>query len=115
MKKRIFLMPLTLLAILAIVTWGCEKDKDDVCQAFEPLPVCEIANACCPLDGGNCYYEYGDVIVYCNGNDCDDAENEIISIICPTASASERQEAILILREVTVRLMHEARAKSLCI
>lgn len=113
MKKRIFLLPLTLLAILAIVTWGCEKDKDDVCQAWEP-PQCEILTACCPLDGGNCYYEFEDVIVYCDGEDCDEAMDEIISIVCPPAKSGERQETKLKLRELTLRLMEAARTKSLC-
>jgi hypothetical protein len=122
MKKKIYLLPLTLLAVLALVTWSCQKDdEEDVCKKFEPQQ-CEIANACCPTDGTNCYYEYGDRKFYCDRtqatNDdpdgCNKAEDDVIAVICPPAKAADIQLVKAQLRELTRTLMKEARMLSVC-
>ena len=122
MKNKIYLLPLSLLAVFTVVTWSCQKDDDeDVCQKFEPQQ-CEIANACCPTDGGNCYYEYGDQKFYCDqsqatagdSNGCNGAIDDVIAVICPTAKAADIQLAKVQLRELTRKLMNEARMLSVC-
>lgn len=122
MKNKIYLLPLSLLAVFTVVTWSCQKDDDeDVCQKFEPQQ-CEIANACCPTDGGNCYYEYGDQKFYCDNSQataddpdgCNAAEDQVIDVICSTAKGADIQLAKVQLRELTRKLMNEARMLSVC-
>ncbi len=122
MKRKIYLLPLSLLAVFTVVTLSCQKDdEEDVCKKFEPSQ-CEIANACCPTDGGNCYYEYGDQKYYCDNNlatdldpdGCDAAEDQVIGVICGTAKSADIQLVKAQLRELTRTLMKEARMLSVC-
>lgn len=123
MKRKILLLPLALLGIFALVTWGCEKDdeNEEVCEKYQPEQ-CEIANACCPTDGGNCYYEYGTSKFYCDKSKatpsdpdgCDEAETQVINLICNTAKAANMAKAKIELRALTKRLMAEARQLSVC-
>lgn len=122
MKRKIYLLPLSLFAIFAAVTWSCQKDdEEDVCKKFEPAQ-CEIANACCPTDGSNCYYEYGDKKYFCDKtkatsddpDGCNAAEDQVIGVICGTAKSADIQLAKLQLRELTQKLMNEARMLSVC-
>ncbi len=122
MKNKIYLLPLSLLAVFTVVTWSCQKDdEEEVCKKYEPQQ-CEIANYCCPTDGGNCYYEYGDQKFYCDqsqatagdSNGCNGAIDDVIAVICPTAKAADIQLAKVQLRELTRKLMNEARMLSVC-
>lgn len=121
MRKKLLLTPFLLGGLLAFLTWGCEKVIEDVCQKFEP-PQCEIANVCCPTDGGNCYYEYGDKKYYCDKtkatttdpHGCNEAENKVIAAICTTASPEQLMDAKVELRNLTAKLLKEARMYSVC-
>jgi len=122
MKNKIYLLPLSLLAVFTVVTWSCQKDDDeDVCKKHE-IQQCEIVNTCCPTDGGNCYYEYGDQKFYCDATQatpadpegCNEAEDQVIGVICSTAKGADIQLAKVQLRELTRKLMNEARMLSVC-
>ena len=114
MKKKIFLLPLALLGVLFLVNWGCDLKEEEYCQAFEISEVCEIPNICCP-EGEPCYYEWEDQVFYCNSaDDCDEAEEQIIAVVCPTAKTSEKELATIELRKATQRLMAEVRSHSVC-
>lgn len=123
MKKKIFLLPLSLFAIFALVTWSCEKDEsDDVCDKYQPAERCEIANACCPTDGGNCYYEYNDQKYYCdktqdsedNPDGCNDAMEQVLNAVCGSAKGVNYTLAKAELRALTQQLLNQARVESLC-
>lgn len=121
MRKKLLIAPFALGAILALLTWGCQKDDEDVCQKFEP-PQCEIANVCCPTDGTNCYYEVGDNKYYCDKNKattsdpdgCDEAENQAIAVLCAAASPDQLMSAKVELSKLTRKLLQEARSFSVC-
>ncbi|PKP34732.1 MAG: hypothetical protein CVT98_10600 [Bacteroidetes bacterium HGW-Bacteroidetes-15] len=129
MNKKLFLFPIVLLGILAIVTWGCEKEEeDDYCQAFDITPIapqCEIPTVCCPLDGSDCYYVNPDgADYYCDAssateNDpdgCDAAMNTYIDEQCETAkmTLADRDKIKVELSKFTRKLMLEVREKSVC-
>lgn len=121
MRKKLLVAPIILGAVLAFLTWGCEKEEEDVCQKFEP-PQCEIANVCCPTDGGNCYYEVGESKYYCDKtkatpddpDGCNDAENQAIEVLCAAASPDQLMNAKVELSKLTRKLMQEARTLSVC-
>ncbi len=113
MRKKLLATPIILGAILALLTWGCKKVEDDVCQLFEP-PECEIANVCCPPDGGNCYYEVGDQKFYCDKSGCAEAENKAIEILCGTASVQGKMYAKAELQRLTIQLIQQAKMYSVC-
>lgn len=130
MNKKLILLPLTLLALLLIVNWGCEKEEeDDYCQAFDITaiaPQCEIPTVCCPLDGGDCYYVNPDGADYfCDANTatpndpdgCDGAMNSYIDEQCSTAKMSQAdiEKLKVELSKFTHKLMMEVREKSVCI
>lgn len=57
MKKKIYLLPAFLLALLGAIHYGCEKEAEEICQSFDAQ--CnspELATTCCTDD--QCYYEY---------------------------------------------------------
>ena len=129
MNKKLLLLPLTLLAILVVVNWGCEKEEeDDYCQAFDITaiaPQCEIPTVCCPLDGGDCYYVNPDGPDYlcdastATANDpdgCDGAMNSYIDEQCETAKMTQNDmdKLKVELAKFTRKLMLEAREKSVC-
>lgn len=121
MRKKLLVAPIILGAVLAFLTWGCEKEDKDVCQKFEP-PQCEIANVCCPTDGGNCYYDVGSTKYYCDKSKatstdpdgCDEAEDQAIADLCGTANTEQLMYAKVELRKLTQKLMQEARTYSVC-
>lgn len=121
MRKKLLATPIILAAILAALTWSCEKDEDDVCHLFEP-PECEIANVCCPPDGGNCYYEVGDQKFYCdkdkatetNPDGCAEAQNQAIEVLCGTASVQGKMYAKAELQRLTIQLIQQAKMYSVC-
>lgn len=121
MRKKLLFAPFVLGAILALLTWGCEKEDKDVCQKFEP-PQCEIANVCCPTDGSNCYYDVGETKYYCDKtkatssdpDGCDEAEDKAIAALCASASPEQLMAAKVELRSLTAKLLKEARTYSVC-
>lgn len=113
MKKRIFLLPITLLGLLLFVTWGCEPTSEEFCEKFEVAAECEVPNICCP-EGQPCYYEYGDHKFTCNGDDCSEAENQIMAVVCPDKK-HVREEAVIKLRMYTKQLMEKVRVQSVCL
>lgn len=121
MRKKLLLVPVLLGGLLAFLTWGCEKENKDVCEKFEP-PQCEIANVCCPTDGSNCYYDVGDTKYYCDKtkatssdpDGCDEAENQAIAALCAAASPDQLMGAKVELRNLTAKLIKEARMYSVC-
>ncbi|QKG78922.1 hypothetical protein [Tenuifilum thalassicum] len=121
MRKKLLFTPLILGLVLAMLNWGCEKDENDVCQLFEP-PECEIANVCCPTDGGDCYYEVGDQKFVCDKtkateNDpdgCADAESQAIEVLCGTASTQGKMYAKAELQRLTAQLLQQAKMYSVC-
>jgi len=128
MRKKLLIVPFALVAILALLTWGCEKESDeDVCSLFDPSKpevelVCEIANVCCPTDGGACYYVVGDSNYYCDKSKatpddpdgCNEAENQAIVALCPTATYKQLLAVKVELNELTKKLLQEARTYSVC-
>jgi hypothetical protein len=123
MKQKVYLLPLTLLVLLGVVVWSCEDKKDeDVCEKFQPQAQCEIANACCPQDGGNCYYELGDRKFYCDKtkatstdkDGCNEAEDQVLTAACPASKSFDFAAAKVELRALTQRLLQEARSLSVC-
>lgn len=130
MKKKIFLLPIVLLASLVFFNWGCgEEEKDeDLCQAFdisEIYPQCEIPTVCCPQDGSDCYFvnPNGENFV-CNSanatdedpDGCNDAENAYINAYCQTGkmSASDINGLKIELSKFTRQLMVQASIESIC-
>jgi hypothetical protein len=121
MRRKLLIAPFVLGAMLALLTWGCEKEDKDVCQKFEP-PQCEIANVCCPTDGGDCYYEVSDSKYYCDKSKatqddpdgCNAAETQAIEILCAAASPDQLMAAKVELSKLTRKLMQEARTYSVC-
>ncbi|MEW5846339.1 MAG: hypothetical protein AB1777_08745 [Bacteroidota bacterium] len=121
MRRKLLIAPFVLGAMLALLTWGCEQEDKDVCQKFEP-PQCEIANVCCPTDGGNCYYDVGSTKYYCDKSKatstdpdgCDEAENKAIADLCAAASPDQLMSAKVELSSLTRKLMQEARTYSVC-
>jgi len=121
MRKKLLFAPIVLGAVFAFLTWGCEKEDKDVCQKFEP-PQCEIANVCCPTDGGNCYYDVGSTKYYCDKtkatpsdpDGCNEAENKAIADLCAAASPDQLMAAKVELSKLTRKLMQEARTLSVC-
>jgi hypothetical protein len=128
MNKKILFLPLLLLGVLVILNWGCEKEKDDVCESFDALeemyPNCDIPSICCPLDGGDCYIVNPDGENYIcdktkasedNPDGCNDAENAYINEKCATKmSAEERDGLKKELRKFRHDLMEKARIYSVC-
>lgn len=110
MKKKIYLLPAFLLALLGAVHYGCEKEAEEICQSFDAQ--CnspELATTCCTDD--QCYYEY-DGKRY--ENDADGME-DLIADMCGTddeQTATAKIEARL--HEQTRKLMAEARASMIC-
>ncbi|MFO8021723.1 MAG: hypothetical protein R6U65_04590 [Perlabentimonas sp.] len=130
--KKIFLLPMLLLGALAVITWSCEpeEEEEDLCYAFEDIlainPTCDVPTACCPLDGGDCYYVNPDgPDYYCdadldsdeNPDGCNDAMNDYIDNHCETAkmSGTQREKIIIELRMFTQDLMAKAKARSVCL
>ena len=129
MKKRIFLLPIVLLASLVVFNWGCgeEEDDEDLCQAFEEgIPEsCEIPTICCPTDGASCYYvnpdgeNYYCDTQYATDNDpdgCDPAINQYINDHCETTkmSSADKEDMQILLSKYTKQLMVEASRESVC-
>lgn len=128
MKKKIFLLPLTLIGLLLVFNWGCEKDEeeDELCEAFDGLPeYCEIPTICCPTDGGDCYYVNPDGDnYYCDANlatendpdGCAQAENAYINDHCDTAKVSYavKMQMHKDLSQFTKKLMEKAKAQCVC-
>ena len=128
MKKKIFLLPLTLIGLLLVFNWGCEKDEeeDELCEAFDGLPeYCEIPTICCPTDGGDCYYVNPDGDnYYCDANlatendpdGCAQAENAYINDHCDTAKVSYavKMQMHKDLSQFTKKRMEKAKAQCVC-
>ncbi|MDD4746742.1 MAG: hypothetical protein RBR35_10720 [Salinivirgaceae bacterium] len=128
--KKLFLLPLTLLAILTLVVVSCEEKKnDDVCLAFEEItainPSCEIPSVCCPVEVGNCYYVAPNGDEYkCdatlnsteNPDGCNDAMNEYIENHCETTKMDKatHNKLVLALSKFTQQMLIKARNYSVC-
>ncbi|HKK60897.1 MAG TPA: hypothetical protein VJ937_15560 [Salinivirga sp.] len=128
MKKKIYLLPLSLLAIFLAFNWSCETEdeNDELCEAFDGLPeYCEIPTICCPTDGGDCYYVNPDgENYYCDSDlatdtdpdGCAQAENAYIDDHCDTTAVTKsiRAEMHKDLSQFTRKLMQKAREQSVC-
>ncbi|MDD2277596.1 MAG: hypothetical protein PHD06_03855 [Bacteroidales bacterium] len=127
MKRKIYLLPLALLSTLILITWGCEKEKDeDVCEKFELTAKvqCGPATLCCPTDGGNCYIVNPDgADFYCDiknattsdPDGCAAAEAAYIAMFCSKGISNAEQE--IVVKELRLhfrKLMDEARTYSVC-
>lgn len=133
MKKRIFLLPIVLLASLLVFNWGCgeEETNDELCEAFSlppEYPECEIPTICCPTDEGSCYYVNPDPNgenYYCDPNTatdeypngCQGAENSYIDAHCAKKSMTPEKIKNLKyqLTQFTKELMVKASKNSVCI
>jgi hypothetical protein len=123
MKKRIILFPILLLASLVVFNWGCgeEEEKDeDLCQPYEEVPeTCDIPTACCPTDGGNCYYIHTEsgTQYTCTGEDCSAAIDAYIEAHCETAklNATEINKFKIELSKFTRELLVQACDYSVCL
>lgn len=131
MNKRIFLLPIILLATLVFFNWGCDNaQNDELCEAFDlppGYPECDIPTICCPTDQGDCYYVNPDPDgenYYCDAstateefpNGCEQAENTYITEHCAKKSMSAEQINNLKyeLSKFTKQLMVEANRESIC-
>lgn len=127
MMKKIYLLPLALLSALILITWGCEKDKDeDYCKKFVLTAKisCEDATLCCPTDGGDCYIVNPDgANFYCDArtatpsdtDGCNAAEAAYIAKFCSKDISKTEEEIVKIeLRQQFRTLMEEARTCSVC-
>ena len=125
--KKLFLVPLTLLALLAVVVVSCEEEKnDDVCNSFEEInPLCEIPSFCCPIDVGNCYYVAPNGDEYkCdatqtsqeNPNGCNAAMELYIAAHCGTSKMDQATHGKLVLElsNFTRQIMIKAQNYSVC-
>ncbi|TLX76124.1 hypothetical protein E9993_07895 [Labilibacter sediminis] len=65
--KKIVLLPISLLAALLFVTWGCEKDsdEDEVCLAFDHPECASLTFSSCS-DGERDYFVYNGKNYYCD-------------------------------------------------
>jgi hypothetical protein len=121
MEKRIFLLPILLLASLVLFNWGCgeEEEKDEeICEQYSEVPeTCDIPTVCCPTDG-SCYFTHtaSGTQYTCDGDDCSVAMNTYISTHCETAkiSAGDIEKFKIELSDFTRQLMVQASSESVC-
>ena len=131
MKKRIFLLPIILLASLVIFNWGCgeEENEEDLClfvDISEYYPQCESPTICCPTDENqDCYIVNpdgenfmcdADLATEGDEDGCAEAENAYIDAYCITGkmSASDIEGLKIQLSRQIKQLMIEASRQSLC-
>lgn len=115
MNKKLLFLPISLLAIIALLQFGCDSDSDkneDVCEAFPTPKECNTstqATACCS-DEDNCYYLYnGKRYAY-----TDAGQQELLSVMCPDLSKSQAAEVYKQLNAKTQKLLEQARMTAEC-
>lgn len=114
MRKNILFLPLLLLGILFFITNACEKDEEgDVCESFDAqCGAPDLATACID-ENDNSYYTYNGKRYDCNGDDCDDAMEQLLKDMCPDISYERMQELQISLSNLTLKLMNEVRVTNL--
>ncbi len=107
MKKVVFL-PISLLMMLLVLTWGCEDDSteddttDESCVRFDSPTCSELTFNACSDDGGD-YYEYEEAKYYCSDyyeegdeDDCSGAAAQIVvDSGCATTTSSVSTKSAL--------------------
>lgn len=116
MKTKIY--ALVLLAAFAFASCG-ETESDDFCEnpgAKCPDNTAIEASSCC--SSTSCYWVYNSGHYDCDGTDCSDVLEQIITSACTSGSAMANDTDIQALKAqmqaVTARLLVEARAASGC-
>ena len=129
--KRLFLLPMALFALFAVVLVSCETEADDdVCDAFDAISeisssCTQIPTVCCPIETGNCYYSNEDGDRYeCdatlasenNQDGCNDAIQAYITANCGSGKMDDATHGKLVLEmsNFTRQMMVKARNYSVC-
>ncbi len=94
--KKVFLLPITLVMVLGLLTWSCEDDSsDEICEKFDS-PVCsDLSFSACSDDNGD-YYLYEGTKYYCSSyytegdsDECTGASEKIVEVSgCASSSTS---------------------------
>ncbi len=117
--KKVILLPISLMMLLATVFVACEKDSEDVCERFDTPTTCSIDATYCANDSYG-YYLYNDKKYTCTDDDCEDAINQILQDAeCVVASTNSLKSATIndtkiFMQDVAKRVMAEARAAAGC-
>jgi hypothetical protein len=112
MKKKIYFLPLALLALFGTVQYGCQEEPEEICESFDaqcgaPIP----ATSCCTEN--NCYYEY-------DGEAYPDTDEGTANLIADMCGGDDEQTSAKVfsikeeLKAQTQRLLAEARADAVC-
>ncbi|MBN2164946.1 MAG: hypothetical protein JW717_01580 [Marinilabiliaceae bacterium] len=119
MKKAV-LWPLSLLAILLIITWSCEEDSDDAtCVQFvHPECVSMDFNAC--TDDKGDYYEYNNEKYYCSdyfttgdSDPCEGAADQLaLDTGCATSASVGNTKSTLSYTNFVINAMIQVRAEA---
>jgi hypothetical protein len=112
MKKQL-LLPIGLICLLLVLNVACEKEEEEVCERFS-TPTCQIDATFCS-DGGDSYYEYEGQKYACNGDNCDQAIDDIIEAAGCSVSAIQLKSGgltqdQLYMLEISQSVIAEAKA-----
>jgi hypothetical protein len=111
MNKKIYFIPIVLLAILGAVQYGCKEEADEICQSFSAeCGAVDMATTCCT--DAKCYYEYEGKLY---DNDAEGME-DLIADMCPADNETSASvvEIKSRLKSQTEELIAEARASVIC-
>jgi hypothetical protein len=113
MKKKVFYLPLILLAILGSIQFGCSDDDDgEICESFDAqCDAPDLATYCCT--DNTCHYEY-------KGKTYDNSESGMDDLIADMCGISDKQasakteEIKALLKAKTEKLFAEVRSSVIC-
>lgn len=83
-------LPTFLFALLMVLSHSCELAQDEVCQEEEDS-ICEELIIACTSDSEEYYVLNGDTIFCAAVNDCDSADDELLST-CTIVSSADQDE-----------------------
>ena len=119
--KKAFLLPISLVITLSLLTWACEEDEtgDETCVAFDS-PVCaDLSFSACSDDNGD-YYEYNGSKYYCStyytsgdSDSCSGAADKIVEVSgCAATSGVVLKSAQESYVSFVLNAMKEVRAQA---